>query len=698
MFALLLAAGTATQPCYAASESPQTFTYQGQYLNAAGTAGLSGFIDLTIGIYSPGGTCLLYEEYQAGINLTPTDGMFAIQVGSLTTDPIRTANDPTPPIPMMQIFANAGAQLRADDSLAATPTCPGGYTPAPGDTRKLRVTLWQSGVPTILTPDETISSVPQAWVAETLQGYSASAFVLNGAPIVVNPGASPAFAITGVGPIIDALGKWVGPAITGVSGQSGATGSTGATGTTGITGATGVSGTTGETGAVGLQGIPGNNGSSGATGATGLSGATGTTGESGTTGKTGATGATGLGVTGETGGTGTTGGSGGTGLTGATGNSGATGETGANGFTGATGATGASGETGSSGASGSTGATGASGTNGAVGVTGASGSSGVSGETGATGPSCIGTTCTANATVFSGTAPVSTGFMSGVISILGAGAPAGNTLFAITSNGGSNNVLKADDNGSLTVANGLTIQAGGINVTGSVTASTGVTINGALSALGGLKLGTDVIGDVAFYNGSSYARLAIGGATKVLGVVGSTPAWVEQFPILSTALTTGYVGQLTGAILNVANASLTVRKVGLFKLAGRIDVNQLTYNINAVTTAGTYKVCVYSEDGLTKLLDVSSGTNAVGSNTVSVTPMVSLNPGHYYVAVGCATACSNTVTMATSSALGMLNGASVPAGKKVYEGTVTHVSGTCGATLGPITPAVTSTSIIRLDN
>src|SRR5690349_3985444 len=73
-----------------AEENPQSFTYQGRFLNAAGNAPLAdGTYSVKFGIYDPSGSCLLYEEIQ---NVTTTNGFFSAQVGSTTASAKRTAN------------------------------------------------------------------------------------------------------------------------------------------------------------------------------------------------------------------------------------------------------------------------------------------------------------------------------------------------------------------------------------------------------------------------------------------------------------------------------------------------------------------------------------------------------------------------------------------------------------------------------
>jgi hypothetical protein len=145
---------------------PSTFTYQGKALNAAGTSPLITTVSFTLSITDPLALCVLYQETQSNINLATTNGTFSLQVGSTTGASKRTANDPG--LTMIQVFANAGTQL-----VAAGGTCTSGYTPAANDTRKLHVVITPSGGSAItVSPDLSINAVPNAMVAETLQGLT----------------------------------------------------------------------------------------------------------------------------------------------------------------------------------------------------------------------------------------------------------------------------------------------------------------------------------------------------------------------------------------------------------------------------------------------------------------------------------------------------------------------------------------------
>ncbi|MEQ1876609.1 MAG: hypothetical protein ABL958_08180, partial [Bdellovibrionia bacterium] len=150
------------------AQSPQTITYQGRLMDPSGSAPLTGTVSMTLTILDPSGSCTLYEESQS-VDLGTT-GSFAVYVGSNTSSPQRTGLDPN--LAMNKIFGNdpAGGAIVPN---SATCSLAGGYTPASGDARLMRVTV--NGTP--LSPDLSLSSVPQALVAETLQGKTPDGFI-----------------------------------------------------------------------------------------------------------------------------------------------------------------------------------------------------------------------------------------------------------------------------------------------------------------------------------------------------------------------------------------------------------------------------------------------------------------------------------------------------------------------------------------
>jgi len=153
---------------WSANESPQTFTLDGQLFQSGTTTPLlDAAAKIKVQILNPAGTCILYEEQQT-VNTLSTDGHFTVYVGSAAGSAKRTVNDAGRT--MIQIFQNFTA-ITANS--VPGQTCTGGfYTPMPGDVRYFRiiVTPSASNVPDTLIPDMVLDSVPQAIVAQSVQG------------------------------------------------------------------------------------------------------------------------------------------------------------------------------------------------------------------------------------------------------------------------------------------------------------------------------------------------------------------------------------------------------------------------------------------------------------------------------------------------------------------------------------------------
>jgi hypothetical protein len=138
---------------------PESFTYQGRLFDSDNVP-LSGSLTLTVKVLSPLESCLLFEEAHA---ITTEDGTFSINVGQGT----RTGRDPGGLL-LSQVFSNEPQLL-----VPASATCVlnSGYIPTSGDKRKIKVTVsGESG--TTELDSQAINSVPQALVAQTLQGLT----------------------------------------------------------------------------------------------------------------------------------------------------------------------------------------------------------------------------------------------------------------------------------------------------------------------------------------------------------------------------------------------------------------------------------------------------------------------------------------------------------------------------------------------
>ena len=248
-------------------------------------------------------------------------------------------------------------------------------------------------------------------------------------------------------------------------------------------------------------------------------------------------------------------------------------------------------------------------------------------------------------------------------------------------NGGTNNSLTPSAGGILwTDSNSMEVMAG--------TATAGQALLSGAAATPTWTTATfpstaGTAGNVLMSNGTNWVSAATSSLNSVPAVV--------TYPVFG--LPTGSVGA------HALAGSLTSRDVGYFRVTSPITINQISVNIGSWTAAGVLKVCIYDATGANKLIDLSTASiGAAGNVSTAVSPAVTLQPGNYYDAVGCASGtCTMSLSVYSSGTNALLNGA-VPTGKLVFEGTVAHTSGTCNTTLGTITGTASRSPIVRLDN
>ncbi|MGE3757592.1 MAG: hypothetical protein AB7H97_07545 [Pseudobdellovibrionaceae bacterium] len=147
-FAIVMAL---SQQSFASSLS-KDFNFDGFLADSSGNP-MVGPVAIKFQIFDPSESCLLYEESHSAVALEE-DGSFSVKVGTGTRQP----NDPG--IAWATLFQNS----------ASPRNC---YSPASGHGRMLKVSV--NG--TALTPSYSMSSVPMATVAETLQGKVPSDFI-----------------------------------------------------------------------------------------------------------------------------------------------------------------------------------------------------------------------------------------------------------------------------------------------------------------------------------------------------------------------------------------------------------------------------------------------------------------------------------------------------------------------------------------
>lgn len=154
----------------AQSEPPQFFTLDGRFTEPNTTDPLlDASIAVTIQVLNPAKTCILYEEQQS-ISTLSTSGYFNVRVGSAVGAGKRTAFDSANS--MNTVFYNRTTAITGKNSGGGGCS----YTPLSGDERYFRffVTPSSTGQTAQLSPDMTLDSVPQAIVAQTLQGLAPS--------------------------------------------------------------------------------------------------------------------------------------------------------------------------------------------------------------------------------------------------------------------------------------------------------------------------------------------------------------------------------------------------------------------------------------------------------------------------------------------------------------------------------------------
>ncbi len=151
-----------------AIELTKDFNFQGNLLSDSTGAPITTVTSLVFEVFDPSGTCLLYQESQS---VTPdSEGFFSVKVGGGS----RAAAAVDGGALWKDIFQN-------NTTVSARTNC-SGYTPAAYDGRKLRVTV--NGV--VMSPDFSMSSVPMATVAESLQGKQPQDFIPSSGNGMVN--------------------------------------------------------------------------------------------------------------------------------------------------------------------------------------------------------------------------------------------------------------------------------------------------------------------------------------------------------------------------------------------------------------------------------------------------------------------------------------------------------------------------------
>ena len=143
---------------------PTNLSFQGRLLKSSVPV-VSSTVDVTIKVVSPTSPeCLLFEE-EHHLNMTGSDGIFNINIGSGT----RTSNDKG--LTLAQVFSNTGVAITGLSCPATS------YTPTTSHVRNVYVTFYD-GVDTVSFDDPFVmQSVPYAIEAEKLAGKSSTDYL-----------------------------------------------------------------------------------------------------------------------------------------------------------------------------------------------------------------------------------------------------------------------------------------------------------------------------------------------------------------------------------------------------------------------------------------------------------------------------------------------------------------------------------------
>lgn len=236
------------------------------------------------------------------------------------------------------------------------------------------------------------------------------------------------------------------------------------------------------------------------------------------------------------------------------------------------------------------------------------------------------------------------------------------------------------------------------------------TLTNSNNVLGGvtMTLGSDASYDTYYRSsGGVLTRLANGTTGQFLGAnTGAAPSW--QTPSSGSCVTLipqPNMQNTTGASATTTNNGNTTQWVYQFIIPVKIIVNKISFRTGTVSSAGTYDITIYSEDGQSQLIAVT--TASVTSNAVITTAVsaVTLNPGIYWFGFNCNVNSTQAQILCYTAGAntGVIALASGVTSEPVISGTMTITGDTPATTFNPVSGVTTATLtnvgvVFRLDN
>lgn len=204
-------------------------------------------------------------------------------------------------------------------------------------------------------------------------------------------------------------------------------------------------------------------------------------------------------------------------------------------------------------------------------------------------------------------------------------------------------------------------------------------------------------GDLLVASSSSViSKLTVGTTGYVLTADSSQSAGVKWAAVSEAKSLIPRPFTIEGAAAAAHSTSIT-GYVGLLNFPAGITANKLTFAIETVTSVGTARIGLYSDDGQTQIFSVLTGqiTGTVAS-VVNISSVV-IAPGNYYSVIVPVSFNGNFHAWATSAAPTALLRQGL--GKYTYSGNLVVTGGTLPTTFNPSVLALTgSQAVLRFDN
>ncbi|MGZ3769156.1 MAG: tail fiber domain-containing protein [Bdellovibrio sp.] len=148
--------------------APTSLTYQGRILKSDGTPLEYNNVSFIFQITDPSGQCVIYQEQVNGINMANSAGVFDVPIGNGTIQyPLGGTTT------ILDVFNNSASfTCGSCSSTNGNYTCTNGsgvYAASATDVRKLRVSFYDGTGWKLITPDNTVRSVPFAGYALSAQ-------------------------------------------------------------------------------------------------------------------------------------------------------------------------------------------------------------------------------------------------------------------------------------------------------------------------------------------------------------------------------------------------------------------------------------------------------------------------------------------------------------------------------------------------